>query len=378
MGIEILIAGDFCPIGRNQENFDSNDFGAVFNGFETIAKSVDYAIVNLECPITRATKKIKKTGPCLRSNENALKALKYAGFNLLTLANNHILDYDEEGVIDTIEKASEFGFDLVGAGRNIYEAGTPLIKSFGNTKVGFLNLAENEFCAATNATAGAYTLDLVDNFNRIQSLKAQCDKVILIYHGGREHYQLPTPKLRERLRFFVDVGADGVVAHHTHCFSGYEYHNGKPIIYSLGNFVFDYKRKYQQGLWTEGMAVKLTLEDDIKIELIPFKQGQTNNPGIQFLNEEEITMFDNRISLLNKAISNDDIFYKEWAAYIKTQRLFYESSLTVQNKYLRAAITRKWIPMLPFSKSHKRLLLNLFRCESHSEISQEVLQKYSK
>ena len=80
----------------------------------------------------------------------------------------------------------------------------------------------------------------------IQIAKEDNDLVIVIVHGGREHYQLPTPKQRERFRFYADAGADFVVGHHTHCYSGYEIYKGKPIFYSLGNFIFDYKKKYQR------------------------------------------------------------------------------------------------------------------------------------
>ena len=98
----------------------------------------------------------------------------------------------------------------------------------------------------------------------------------------REHYQLPTPEQRKRLRYFIDWGVDAIVAHHTHCFSGYEYYNNKPIVYSLGNFIFDYKSKYQKGLWTEGMSVILSLEaDNFKVELIPHLQGRKEDSTLR-------------------------------------------------------------------------------------------------
>src|SRR5690606_10539643 len=129
--------------------------------------------------------------------------------------------------------------------------------------IGILNIAENEFCAAKENQAGGYTVNVIDNHYEIKKLKNICKKVIVIYHGGREHYQLPSPQLKERLRFYINSGADAVVAHHTHCYSGYEYYNNKPIFYGLGNFIFDFKDKYRKGNWTEGYAVVLNLKDKI-------------------------------------------------------------------------------------------------------------------
>src|SRR5690606_9777787 len=139
-----------------------------------------------------------------------------------------------------------------------------------------------------------YTFDFIDNLKAIRDLKKTVDKVILIYHGGREHYQLPTPEQRRRLRFFIENGVDAIVAHHTHCVSGYEYFAGKPIVYSLGNFIFDYKAKYQKGTWTEGMSVILSLMDihsNFKIQLIPHLQGKAENPTLTILEGEERSRF---------------------------------------------------------------------------------------
>src|SRR5699024_5854981 len=117
------------PVGRNSQIIEDENYSSLFNGFEHKIKEVDYAIVNLECPITSATKPIQKTGPCLKAtNTNAFKALKYAGFNLLTLANNHIQDYGQKGVVDTINNAKEHNLDITGAGNNKNSAKKPFIK----------------------------------------------------------------------------------------------------------------------------------------------------------------------------------------------------------------------------------------------------------
>lgn len=373
--MRILIAGDYCPIGRTKDYLKTEDYADLFNGFQNITKEVDYAVVNFECPITKSTSKIDKTGPCIKTDdENALNALKFAGFNMLTLANNHILDYGETGVLDTIEMAKKHQFDIVGAGINSESAAIPKIINVKGVAIGFINIAENEFCASGINHAGANTFDLIKNIKSIKELIKKVDKIILVYHGGREHYQLPTPDLRDKFRFFIDCGVDAIVAHHTHCFSGYEYYNNKPIVYSLGNFIFDYKPKYQQGLWTEGMSVILNLESDtFKVELIPYFQGRKEKSTLEILNKEDKDKFLERVKVLNNIISDDELFFKEWQKYLKTQERFYLSSLYIRNLYLRAFFMKGILPISWLKSKHNKLILNLMRCEAHHEISKGIL-----
>lgn len=376
--MKILITGDYCPIGRTEEYLAKERYAELFNGFEKITEQVDYAIVNFECPVTLSNQKIAKTGPCIKSEElNSLKALKYAGFNLLTLANNHIQDYSGQGVIDTIKYAKEHGFDIVGAGYDQIEASKPLVTEIKGRKIGFINIAENEFCAAGPDLPGAYTFDFVENTKAIYSLKKIVDKVILIYHGGREHYQLPTPEQRKRFRFFVESGVDAIVAHHTHCFSGYEYYEGKPIIYSLGNFVFDYKKKYQKGIWTEGMSVVLSLnkDDNFDIELFPHLQGREVNSSLLMLSGAEKIKFIEKVNHLSSIIVEDKAFFEAWENYILSQEKFYLSSLYIKNLIIRALFIKGILPVSLLKSKHNILALNLMRCEAHGEILKKILSK---
>lgn len=377
--MKLLITGDFCPIGRTEDYLKKENYKQLFNGFEKIVSEVDYSIINLECPITKSETKIKKTGPCIKTeNINALKALRFAGFNMLTLANNHIQDFSGQGVLDTIQAGKQLGFDLIGAGLNKFEAANTFVKEIKGVKVGFINIAENEFCAATDEMPGANTFDLIENIKTIHQLRGNVDKIILIYHGGREHYQLPTPEQRKRFRYFIDIGVDAIVAHHTHCVSGYEFYDGKPIVYSLGNFIFDYKKKYQKGIWTEGMSVILVLEnkeENFSIELLPHLQGREDDSTLTLLEGKDKEIFLEKVNKLSSIIIDDNTFLKEWKKYIKTQESFYLSSLYVKNLYIRALFMKGILPVSLLKRKHNVLALNLMRCESHREILKNILEK---
>jgi poly-gamma-glutamate synthesis protein (capsule biosynthesis protein) len=376
MNCKILVTGDFCPIGRNAEKIANNDF-SVFGDFGSILKDTDFAITNLEAPLTETNNKIKKSGPNMKGNPNTAKMLASFGFNLVTTANNHILDYGAEGIKDTLDICDSAELNYVGCGKNIQEARKPFITTIGDIKIGVLNFAENEFCAVTKDNYGANPMNEITNYYDIKNTKEKVDYLIVIIHGGREHYQLPTPKQRERYRFYVDSGADIVAGHHTHCYSGYEIYNEKPIFYSLGNFIFDYKKKYQTGLWTKGYAVLFKIDKSkINFELIPYHQGRIENPKLVLLNDEEKETFNKDIMRLNKIINNDALFNDEWNKYIKSQKLNYKSMLLLQNLYIRTAVARNLLPpVFLHSREHQLLLLNLLRCESHREIMTNVLEE---
>ena len=102
MGIKIIVTGDLCPINRNLNFIEKKDYHSVFGGFEKLSQQADLAITNLECPLTHSNTKIEKTGPCIKSDPKAIDALKYADFNLVTLANNHIMDFGSEGLKSTL------------------------------------------------------------------------------------------------------------------------------------------------------------------------------------------------------------------------------------------------------------------------------------
>lgn len=377
--MKILIAGDYCPIGRNRNLLKKKEYSRLFGDYKSIISTTDYSIVNFECPLTLSDKSIEKTGPCIKTEDiNSLKALKYLGFDALTLANNHIQDYGEQGVIDTISFAKREGFDIVGAGKNDQDAKVKLIRSIQGVKVGFVNIAENEFCSAEENFAGANTFSFIQTTREIRELKLKVDKVIVIYHGGREHYQLPTPDLRDRFRYFADIGADAVVGHHTHCYSGFEYYQDKPLIYSLGNFLFDYKKKYQKGIWTEGMSAILSLsgvDDNFELKLIPHYQGREKDSTLNLMVDSEKDKFEERIHKLNEIIDNDELFYKKWQEYLISQEKFYLSSLYVRNLYVRALFMKGLLPIKWLRGKHNRLTLNLIRCEAHHEITKGVLNK---
>src|SRR5690606_26034950 len=209
--MKLFIGGDFCPVGRNAELIDQGKFDEILGDLYSSMQDVDLCILNLESPLTHSNDTISKSGPNIQGNPNAVSLLNHAGVNLVTLANNHIMDFGVKGLADTLEVCKTHNIDTVGVGLTKTQRSQPFVQEINGKKLVILNFAENEFNKI--GEAGANTINLIENFNQIKEAKKSADFLMVIVHGGREHYQLPTPDVRERYRFFAEVGADLIVAH---------------------------------------------------------------------------------------------------------------------------------------------------------------------
>ena len=255
--MKILIAGDYCPQERVSKLIGEGRDISILNEIKPYLEDSDYSIVNFECAVADETyTPIPKFGPNLKCSPHAVKALKDVGFDCVTLANNHFRDFGDEGVLSSLNCFKENDLDYVGGGEDLVAAETILYKQFTDGTLAIINVCENEFSIASSSRAGSAPIDTVKVYHRILEARKTADYVLVIVHGGHEHYQLPSPRMKELYRFFIEVGADAVVNHHQHCYSGYEYYCEKPIIYGSGNFLFDHPKR-RNSTWNEGYLVEL-------------------------------------------------------------------------------------------------------------------------
>ena len=373
--MKVLVAGDFCQRFRVNEKIEQKEFGSMFDTIKPIISACDIKVVNFEFPIVIETgKPIKKIGPTLKGSEFAVEAVKYAGFNVCTLANNHILDQGEACCLETKDLLEKGGIFTVGVGIDLNDAARILyIKSEGR-KLAIINCCENEFSVATESTAGGNPLLPIQQFYKIQEAKENADYVLVIVHGGIEHYQLPTSRMIETYRFFIDAGADAVVNHHQHCYSGYERYKSKPIIYGLGNLLFD-NPNCRNDIWNDGYMVELNFEaEEIEFRLHPYTQCN-EEPTIRLMTENQKNQFERSIEELNRTIASPVEINKALDAYSKRMRKFVLSSFTPwTNRLLLAAFVRGFLPSF---LSAKRILniKNRISCESHYDLTIRELKR---
>ncbi len=371
--IDILFTGDFCPHNRTEKLSEQGDYSSIFNDFIIEFEGNDLNVTDLECPLTNSKKRIPKTGPYQFAAPHNIDILKHANVSLVAMANNHIMDCDAEGALDTINACRDAGIATVGIGTTAAERSKPFSITISGKRIAIFNFAENEFIMAPGGEVGANSLHLVKNYYDITSAKKNHDYVLLMVHGGNEFYHLPSPRIKETYRFFVDIGADAVISNHTHCFSGYEVYNGKPIFYSLGNFIYDWPGKVNTD-WNKGYAVRLKIGDMIDFDIIPLKQNN-EAPGLYQLNEAEKKSFDERLSQLNEIIKDDSRLSESFDNYCLTVKRMYDSFIEPNfGKTIASLRARGIFPKL-MKKRKKLLLLNLTRCESHRDVLLNLLSK---
>lgn len=137
--MKIIVAGDFCPQNRVAELFENGTFDSVLGNVAKYITKTDYSIVNLECPIKKGNEKpIKKCGPNLYSTFRSVEAIKWVGFQGVTLTNNHFLDYGKEGVENVITECKKYGLDMVGGDLNLDEASRILYKTISDRKIAII------------------------------------------------------------------------------------------------------------------------------------------------------------------------------------------------------------------------------------------------
>ena len=181
--VVINILGDICPDIQYLKLFGTNRIECTtFGDVLPVLQKSDLTIANLECPATERKTPIIKCGSNLKTNPETLNILKQAGISALTLANNHILDFGEEGVVETIENSNKLSILTYGAENNQAEASKPIFVSCKGRRIGMLAFAEEEFNCATKNTAGANLFDPYTSLKDVERAKKQCDYLIINYH----------------------------------------------------------------------------------------------------------------------------------------------------------------------------------------------------
>ena len=259
--IGILLAGDLCPINATLRTLLDGKSKEIIAPLGSGFFDRDLAIVNLEGSITDEGWPIRKTGPNLKIDPACMDFIKAAGFEIVTLANNHTGDFGPGALQETMRLLDRNGILHAGAGKNLDDSGKPLLLEKNGIKIALLSYAEYEFGMAGKDMPGACPLDPLTNIRDIKNTSSRVDITLVVIHSGNEHCPIPNPATVNTYRAFADAGASAVIGMHTHCPQGFEIYNGVPIVYSLGNFLFDYPydcgRPEKGSFWWKGYMVKI-------------------------------------------------------------------------------------------------------------------------
>lgn len=259
--VRIFFAGDFCSKPSTSQITVSDEL-------KGLIQSCDLKVVNFEVPLKPSGALPPQGRERFFQNDDAPDFLRGLGFNMFTLANNHVYDWDEEGVKKT--KAA-LGDQSFGAG-TYDEAYKPKIVEIHGVKIGFIAVCFAAYKGVFDdvekheGLGCAYINDFRVNHDIIE-VKKEVDYLVVLPHDGIEYIDIPMPATIARYRDFIDYGADAVIGTHPHCPQGWETYKGKPIFYSLGNFLFNSKEGYDYRAtnrphWYEGLCVVLNIDND--------------------------------------------------------------------------------------------------------------------
>jgi len=258
--------------------------------FEKIKDELSGDIVfgNLEAVLSNENKNIFSIkSMSLRGSPKSIEGLKYAGFNILSLANNHSLEHGYEALYDTIDLLNNNDIMPIGVGREKEIARKPTVFNIKTKKIAFLS-----YCLRPDETAYRSIKNKEDILDDIEDIRRDVDHIILSLHWGDEFVQFPAPWQIDFAHKLIDNGVSIIIGHHPHVLQGIEMYNGGIIAYSLGNFVFD--------MWHEeekiGGILKMYLGEDVRYDFIktyinnqfqPIPMKNADLPEVRKMDEEE-------------------------------------------------------------------------------------------
>lgn len=364
--MDIIIGSDIVPTEVNINLFNTGDtLSLLGEDLLNIWDSSDIRVFNLETPLTDLESPIEKQGPNLIAPTSTIKGIKELNPSLVTLANNHILDQGVQGLQTTCELLDSNNIPNIGAGDNLSEAAKPFIIKKDKKKIGFYTCAEHEFTIATEKSSGANPFDPFESLDHIAELKSKCDFVIVLYHGGKEHYRYPSPYLQKACRKIVQKGADIVICQHSHCIGSFEKHKESTIVYGQGNFIFN---KLDNDFWNTSLLINVKVSDKLDVEYIPIVRTEK---GTRLANEKEKGEILNNFNSRSLEILKDDFIQKRYNKFAKESLGKYLRSLSGYGKWMSRIDRRIFKGNLAKRKYRKKELLrirNHIECEAHREL----------
>lgn len=249
-----MLAGDLCA--ANPENID------ISPNLLKLFQSCDVKAINFEAPLSGAKIQSPNGATLLQSNFSP-QWVENNGFDIISLANNHMLDYGKDGLLNT--KNAFKNSITVGAGNwnDAYEVKFVEIKG---VKIGFFSGTSSDFSSLKDEWTDSRNIGCAYINHRsvnkiIATAKERCDFLIVLSHGGIEFMDVPLPEWRDRYRDLIDAGADVIIGSHPHVPQGVEQYKGKSIFYSLGNLFFDNNDKNRSKYWDKGLIAVLEIEN---------------------------------------------------------------------------------------------------------------------
>lgn len=294
--VTLVFSGDILLSSYVLNNYDSNGINGVLSEeLQSEMQNADIAMVNEEFPFSTRGTQAEDKQFTFRVAPDYVKILQEMGIDVVTVANNHALDYGTEALTDTFQTLDDAGIAYVGAGNDLERASRPYVTKIGEKTFGFLAasrvIPEVSWNIDNKQPGMLCTYDSAELCEAIRKTKESCDYVVVYVHWGIERENTPQDYQRQLGKAYIDAGADLVIGAHPHVLQGIEYYNGKPIVYSLGNYIFN-----QEIGSTVLLKTTVTPENETTLQLIPAYASGAKTQKMQQEDGAELYQFMEGIS----------------------------------------------------------------------------------
>lgn len=357
--MKLFVAGDICPTDVTRGGFAAADVENLFGSVTRLVSGADGFLVNLECAVTESGRALRKMGPNLKAPVRTAETLKNLGVTLVGLSNNHVFDFGEEGLNDTKRYLREAGLPFTGIGDNEQDARKPFYFTAGGVKCGVICVCEHEYSYALPNRQGAWGFDPFETMEDVAEARKNAEYVLVLYHGGKEQCEVPSPRLRKAARALIRAGADAVICQHSHCIGCRESYLGGEIVYGEGNFNFCAHDDNPQ--WHSGLICEIGGKPgNWTYTYSPVVQ---TNTGITLAEGEEKETLLRGFADWSDALA-DGRWLKRWNEFCEEQRAYYTAAVTGDPD------------SIPFKDIREEQLAEFFPhfldCEAHSDVWKEL------
>lgn len=356
--MKTLLLGDVSPSKVTREVFANKETERLFGDLIPFFKSADFVFANLECAITESEAKILKFGPHLKAPRETVEILAELGVSVCGLSNNHIFDYGIEGAVDTMAALDAVGIPYTGFGNNYEESRKNYFFEKDGERIAIVAVCEHEFSGALDNRMGSRTYEECDTLLDIKTAKAEADRVIVIYHGGKEYSRFPSPRLRKVCQSMANAGADVVICQHSHCIGTYEKYGNTHILYGQGNFHF-VSPLYNKECWHTGLMVQYDTKSG-EIEFVPI---QETDVGMKLSKGEDAKKIMREFNERNLDLHNGK-WLTHWHDFCVENQQSYIDGVA---KAARADST----------ENDNKLFAQLIHCEAHNDVLCELFKTWN-
>lgn len=331
----------------------------------------DYNVINFEAPVRlNQDTPIHKSGPNICQPISSIQWLENNNFNIISLANNHLLDFGPDTAKFTKESFNNSKTFGLGDNNTAY---SPLLVKKDNIQIGLIALTHHEFSCVEDYDYGCAWMSSPRVLQEILQCRDSVDYLFIYNHGGLEYFELPLPQYRSLYRSWIDLGADAIIASHPHVPQGWEIYNGKPIFYSLGNFLFEKTDNIYPQNWNYSIGVEFELNGhDIEFKVIPIMYDSDK----KIVDVDESKEIWDKLNLLNENLRTPDKYSTNLALKMQNIAIEYDWMLNA-SRYSKIGVNKNFIKSIakyilrwPHDSIHH---LNMYRCETHRWVMEFLL-----